>query len=834
MEREAAADWLEVRSPMQGWLWPLAKVPDPAFAEAVLGPGMAVDPLDPLVVSPIAGSVVTLHPSHHAIVVRHDCGIEVLVHVGIDTVELDGAGFTPLVELGQRVAACDPLIECDLDLIAARGLSLASPVIAVAPDGVRLHRLAPEGAVARGAVLFAVELPADIDNRPVASDESAQASVAIALPHGIHARPAAALARMLREAGLSGELSAGDRQADLASTVALMRGNFAKDETVTVRIHGAGAQTALQRVVELLGGDFAEAPPHTAPSAPASKAPAPEGQLRGLPGSAGLAAGNAFHHRPPRFEPPEQGMGIVSEQAALAAALDSVSRELEQAGSHGVVGQVMAAHRELAADPELRRLAEAGIANGQSAAFAWQTASDEVAALFANGDARLAERAADLADLSRRILSHLLGQSPEPSPAPAGSVVLAADLLPSDLAHYARCGVSAVALSGSSPTAHVAIIAAGLGLPLLTAIGTSLAEVSEGQALVVDADAGLLDLAPSAARLDEVAQASASLRSRADADRQAAHKPAVTRDGLTVPVLANLGGLDDAESAVTAGADGCGLLRTEFLFLNRSQAPDEAEQAETYAAIGQVLAPRPVTIRTLDIGGDKPVPFLPSGHEENPALGLRGLRVSLAHPALLDAQLGAVLRAARSGSGPIQLMVPMVSGLEEWRQLRSAVDRLGGTGVVRLGLMVETPAAVLLADQLAAEADFLSIGTNDLTQYVLAMDRTNPALAAQADPLHPAVLRAIGLVCAQAATHQCPVSVCGALAGDPLGIPLLIGLGVGSLSVVPTLVAATKRIVRETDRGEWSGLVQEACGLSDPAAVRRFVQSHLAAKEIGQ
>lgn len=834
MEQAQAAPMLEVLSPMQGWLWPLAQVPDPAFAQAVLGPGLAIDPLDPLVTAPISGTVVTFHPSRHAIVIRHDCGVEVLVHVGIDTVELDGQGFTARVELGQRVAAGDPLIVCDLDQVAGRPLCLASPVVVVAPDGVILHRLAGEGAIARGAVLLAVELVNGSAVAPIAPSHSATAVVPIGLPHGLHARPAAALARLLREGGLSGELAAGERRADLTSTVALMRGEFAKGEVVSVTVNGSGAEAVLRQVQAILAGDFAEVSAHA--PAPDAKAPPPvkDGQLHGLPGSAGLAVGPAVHHHQPRFELTEHGAGLATERAALAHALAATEAELDRESHAGAWGQVLAAHRELAADPELRSLADAGIAKGQSAGFAWQAASDTVAALFAGGDARLAERRADLADLTRRVLAHLCDRPPELAVAPAGAVVVAADLLPSELAHYARCAVNGVALAGSSPTAHVAIIAAGLGLPVLTALGGGIAAIAEGQHLVLDADAGLLELAPSDERLVEVRQAIAARLARSAADRAAATQGAATIDGTVIPVLANLGGLDDARAAVAAGADGCGLLRTEFLFLDRDQAPGAEEQTAAYAAIREALAGRPLTIRTLDIGGDKPVPFLPGAPEENPALGLRGVRVSLAHPALLDDQLGAVLRAAQGGEGAVQLMVPMVSGLDEWRAVRAAIERFGGTGAIRLGLMIETPAAVLLADQFAAEADFLSIGTNDLTQYVLAMDRTNPALAGKADPLHPAVLRAIGLVCGQAAPHSCPVSVCGSLAGDPLGIPLLLGLGVTSLSVVPAAVPATKRIVRSCDSGAWVALAQAACNLSGPAEVRTFVQSHLPAGEPSQ
>lgn len=820
---------VEVLAPMQGWVWPLHRVPDPAFATGGLGPGLAIDPLDPMVSAPVSGLVTTFHPSHHAIVIRHDSGIEVLVHVGIDTVELAGQGFTPRVAVGQRVEAGEPLMLCDLDLVVRRGLCLASPVVVIAPDGVTLRALSGQGRILRGAPLFVVEQTGKSASQTASPDLEVTQTVTIGLPHGIHARPAAAMARLLREAGLSGRLSAGDRQADLASTVALMRGGFVKGEAVSVAVAGADAAAVLEQVVAILGGQFIEAEAHVPASIAGTCGDAVcDGRLRGLTGSPGLAVGPAFWHRPPEFAVAEAGQGEAAERAALAAALAAVESDLEKAGGSGALGQVMAAHRELLTDPELRDLAETGIAGGQSAAFAWRAAIASVSMLFEGGDARLAERRADLADLGRRVLGHLCAEPPGRAEVPAGALVLADDLLPSELADYAANGIAGVALAGSSPTAHVAIIAAGQALPLLVAVGAGIRQVGDGDELVLDARAGILERQPESRRIAHVRSEMARLAAQAEADHAAAGQAAVTLDGLPVPVMANLGGLDDARAAVESGADGCGLLRTEFLFMNRSVPPEAAEQQSVYHAIRDILGDRPLTIRTLDVGGDKPVAFLPARHEENPALGLRGLRVGLAHPELLDAQLRAVIAATRQDEGgAVNLMVPMVAGLNEWRAVRGAFDRLGGGDSVKLGLMIETPAAVLLADQLAAEADFLSIGTNDLTQYVLAMDRTNPELAAAADPLHPAVLRAIRQVCALAGPGHCPVSVCGSLAGDPLGIPLLLGLGASSLSVVPAAVAATKRVVRHCNRGEWAELAMAACDLPGPREVRAFVQSHL-------
>ncbi|MDE2486179.1 MAG: phosphoenolpyruvate--protein phosphotransferase, partial [Alphaproteobacteria bacterium] len=345
--------------------------------------------------------------------------------------------------------------------------------------------------------------------------------------------------------------------------------------------------------------------------------------------------------------------------------------------------------------------------------------------------------------------------------------------------------------------------------------------VRDGTPLVLDAGRGVLEIDPGEARL-----AAARTRVNARAARRAALEAAAQRecrtaDGTRIEVLANIGSRADAEAAAAHGAEGCGLLRTEFLFLDRAEPPSEAEQAQAYAAIAAALPGRPVTVRTLDVGGDKPAPYLALPREDNPALGLRGVRVSLARRDLLDAQLGAILRAWPDA--PCRIMLPMVASAAEVLAVRGRLEALRGAdraAPVALGIMVETPAAAVTADLLAPHVDFLSIGTNDLAQYALAMDRTHPELAAQADGLHPAVLRLIRLAAAGAAAHGRPVSVCGGLASDPAAVPILLGLGVTALSATPARIPAVKAQVRALSLDACRELAARACEVDSAQAVR--------------
>ena len=358
-----------------------------------------------------------------------------------------------------------------------------------------------------------------------------------------------------------------------------------------------------------------------------------------------------------------------------------------------------------------------------------------------------------------------------------------------------------------------------MGLPMAVAFGAPLEAIEENSTVILDADSGRLEPNPPAERLADAKEKLDRQASAEAAARASGHALCHTGDGTRIEVFANLGSVADAEAAVTEGAEGCGLLRTEFLFLDRSTPPSEAEQTTQYQAIADALGDRPLIVRLLDVGGDKPAPYLDLPAEENPALGQRGIRVGLARTELLEAQIRAIL--AVKPKGRCRIMAPMVASLAELETVAAMIERLGGNA--ELGVMVETPAAAITADLLARRASFLSIGSNDLTQYALAMDRGNAAVAAGVDGLHPAVLRLIARTCDDARKHDTLVAVCGGLAADPLAVPILIGLGVRELSVPPARIAATKALVGQLTSDACRALAVEALALDSAAAVRAFV-----------
>ena len=406
---------------------------------------------------------------------------------------------------------------------------------------------------------------------------------------------------------------------------------------------------------------------------------------------------------------------------------------------------------------------------------------------------------------------------------PEQAVLIAEDLLPSELMSLPRERLAGLAIGRGGATSHTAIIAASLGVPTLVAMGPQLSRVPDGAWVLLDATLGKLVIEP-----DEQTQSRALLRSQRARDSGG---DCLTRDGQRITLLANLGRLEDVEPALAAGAEGCGLLRTEFLFLDRSVAPDEDEQLAAYQAIADALGGRPLAIRTLDIGGDKPVPYIRFPDEQNPALGARGIRTRLFEPELIDDQYRAIARVRGSG---VKVMIPMVSSVDELREVRERFDELRGGDPIRLGAMIETPAAALIADRLVAEADFLSIGSNDLAQYALAMDRTNPLLAASIDALHPAVLRLIAMTAEAAEGSATSVSLCGSLASDPLGALVLIGFGIRELSAVPAALPAVRNALARISLSDCRSLAKSALQLESATQVRALAAELLNAPPEGE
>ena len=825
---------LVLSSPLKGWIAPLDETPDAVFAERMLGDGLAIDPLGSTLHAPCDARVIAVHGTRHAVTLRADNGAEILMHVGLETVGLGGEGFEVHIKDGDAVKAGDKLISFDLDLLSQRAKSLITPVVITNPDAFKIVRREQDHAAAVGDFLMELAPIGGAGATLAVAEGEVSREVVVPLQHGIHARPAARIAESARKFASDVALVAVNRRASAKSPVGVMSLAIRHGDRISVVASGPDADFAVAAVVELIEGGMGEAaalPPTAAPApAPAVETvraapPSEPGLLRGVMAAPGLAIGQAVRFVSSDIVVAEAGAGAGHERAALEDALAQVRARIDKAAAKGDTARkaILGAHLAFLEDPELTASAHRLIAEGKSAGFAWRRAvGGYVEALRGLGDRRLAERVDDLIDLERQVLRALSGEEDEARALPAGAILLADELLPSQLMGVEAGQVAGFCTAKGGPTSHVAILAAAMGIPAIVAAGPGVLDVTEGAGLILDAENGTLRVGPDAGQLADAQTAIAARHERKAAAKAAAHQESRTADGTRIEVFGNVGSLNDALAAAANGAEGSGLLRTEFLFLERETPPDEDEQARQYQAIASALDGRPLIIRTLDVGGDKAAPYLPIPAEENPALGLRGVRVSLWRPHLLKTQLRAVLRVKPLGQ--CRIMVPMIASLDELRAVRAVLEEakreMGITERVELGVMIETPAAAVTADLIAAEADFLSIGTNDLTQYVLAMDRGNPELAARIDALHPAVLRMIDQTCKGAARHQRWVGVCGGLASDLVAVPVLVGLGVTELSATAATVPEVKALVRTLDVEACRALARQALDQASPEAVR--------------
>ena len=572
--------------------------------------------------------------------------------------------------------------------------------------------------------------------------------------------------------------------------------------------------------------------------------------LHGIAASRGITIGPAFHFRQAdlRFErhtPEDPAAEWARFQIALETAREQLADVYAKAEAESGAEQaaIFQAHALMLEDPELldavRTAIEEQCINAESALS--DAAEMYAQMLEALDDEYLSARAVDVRDVATRVLRILLGVAESPT---AGltvpSIILARDLTPSDTVMLDKSLVLGFCTAEGGATSHTAILARGLGLPAVVGAGPDVLEIADGATLVLDGSEGTLLVEPDEEMVTGYRARQAAVATHLAQARQMAHEPAFTRDGHRVEIVANIGNVEGAQAALEAGAEGVGLLRTEFLYLERDHLPDEEEQYRAYRAIVDPFGDLPVILRTLDIGGDKDLPYLDLPYEMNPFLGLRAIRLCLARPELFRPQLRAALRAGVGRN--LKVMFPMVATVAEVRAARAVLEECRAELLaegqpiaeeMEVGIMVEVPAAALMADHLAAEVDFFSIGTNDLSQYTLAADRTNAQVAPLATGFQPAVLRLVRDVIAAAHAQGKWVGLCGELAGEPLAIPILLGLGLDEFSMNPPAIPLAKQIIRALTLDEAREVAQAALDLRRPDAVRALVRERVPAANVG-
>ena len=666
---------------------------------------------------------------------------------------------------------------------------------------------------------------------------------------GLHARPAKIFVGIAKKFASDVRVQHGEKRVNAKSLISMLTLGAERGAQIRITVDGEDEEDALLALQTAVAEGLGEKTPPAgkgavveeaaareaavagkAPTVPEKAVGEEDGVIRGIAAAPGIVIGPLFHLRAHNIVVEKDAfLGAIEEKARLQAAVDCACQELVALHAQMMLNApaeaaIFEVHQELMNDPDLQEVVGARIEQGQNAAWAWQEAvserADVVAAL---DDALLAQRAADLRDVGHRVL-RLMGNGDGSARLPQEAVIVVAhDLSPSDTAALRNTPVLGFCTAAGGPTAHAAIIARALRLPAVVGAGERVLALDDGAIVVLNGSAGTLVVDPDGETLAKAQEAQAQWQAQQETAARSAGEQARTKDGHRVEVVANIGGVEDAREAAASGAEGVGLLRTEFLFLSREQAPTTDEQLEVYRGIVQALQGQPVIVRTLDIGGDKPLPYIQVPAEANPFLGERGIRLCLARPALLREQIRAILMAA--AAGPVRIMFPMVADLGEWRRARAIVEEerdMLSAAPVEMGIMIEIPSAALMADAFAREVDFFSVGTNDLTQYTLAMDRMHPTLAAQADGLHPAVLRLIKMTVDAAHANGKWVGVCGELGADPQAVPILVGLGVDELSVSVPAIAGVKAQIRGLALDECKALAESALACEDAGSVRKL------------
>ncbi len=749
-------------------------------------------------------------------------------------------GVLVLMDLGSALMSAEfavELLEDPPGLVLLSEAPLVEGAVAAAASasgGASLEEVAAE---ARGALAMKSGHLAPAEPAPSAD---AQATLEVRNAIGLHARPVARFVETVRRFDADVRVAKAPdgppvRATSLTNMVAL---GARFGDTLLVSASGPQAHDAIAALQALSDDGFGDgiapgpAPPSSglAAQAPANTTapagpPPPGSVLSGVPASAGLAAGEA-HHLHGAFAAPADRDADEREvqrlQGAIATAKTAIEHDRETVAARA--GQAEAAifdaHLVLLDDEALLEPAHRAIEAGATAERAWYDAAQEVAARYrALDQPLLQERAADVLDVGRRVVGALTGEAEQGA---TEGIVIAGELTPADAAGLDPGNVTGIVTAHGTATAHAAILARALGLPAVVGLGDIVLSIDDGTTLLLDGDNGTVHVDPPADVLREASERRERAVRRSARARERAHESGATKDGVRIEVFANLGSAAEASRAVEFGAEGVGLLRTEFLFLDRAELPDEDEQAQTLRDIATALDGRPLIVRTLDAGADKPLPALPMPREANPFLGVRGIRLTLERRDVLATQLRAILRVA--ADHPVKVMLPMVATLDEIRAARDALSEARShTGIdcpLELGIMVEVPAAALTASSLAEHVDFFSLGTNDLTQYTMAAERGDERLAQLLTGPQPAVLRLVQATVAGAREHGRWVGVCGELAGDPPTAVLLAGLGVTELSMAPALVPEVKEALRGVELEQAQAAAGQALAAESAAEAR--------------
>lgn len=839
-------------APLSGRVVGLEQIPDQVFSQKMLGDGFGIEPNEYKVVSPFAATVIAIPNSKHALTLKNKSGLEILIHVGMETVALQGKGFTLLVQEGQEVEAGTPLLEFDPFVLIERGAtSLISAVVFTDTENWQIQQSKIDREVKAGHdTLFVVSakyFPPTSQEPPFESEADSQndtlcMQAMVINPQGIHARPAAIFATAAKQFASEIKILGGRRVANAKSPLSLMAADIPWGSSITIEACGEDRKEAVNTLLQLLAQGLGETPRPIVAIAETTNANEAKGkpdvmrEQKGLTAAAGFAVGEAFIYSLPRPEIRKKSKGRSEELKILEQTLQACESEItsliarvrKQSAQENLqdIIDILQAHLALLTDEDLLQETKQHILSGFSAPAAYANVVESKLTILQNlPNPILAERAIDLKDVEYRMLQKFSSANKKSmlveeilfNAHDHAQILIAEDLTPSEFIKltFSQSVIAAICLVKGSPGSHTSILASNAGIPMIVKLGEQILNIPEKTSLIVAADTGTLKISPA---IQEYTLAQKEMKVRKKnwpLLLKKAQEPVSLKDGFVPVVAGNCESPTSAAKAFSAGADALGLVRSEFIFSKENQPPYEETQFSFYSQIMQAAQGKSVVFRTLDVGGDKPMPYLPLPRENNPLLGLRGIRVSLfsgqSGEDLFRSQVRAILRLQPYEARKI--LLPMISDISELIAAKKIIEEERKNLHVpsaEVGIMIEIPSAALMAEELAKSADFFSIGSNDLSQYVLAVDRTNSLLSDKLMGIHPALLALINITAKAANKAGIPAALCGNLASHPQMAALLLGLGIYELSMAPPMIPLVKETLRQKTLVECEALSARA------------------------
>ncbi len=826
---------VDIFSPLVGVLLNLSEVPDQVFSEKMVGDGVAIDPLDNKLYAPIDGVIKSVHHTNHAVIFDSEHGFDILVHIGLDTVNLKGQGFKIYVKNGDRVTQGQIIGEFDLDFVSQNAKSMITPVLIADMDPNKISFIQVNQDITNiNTPIMKVTV---INNNQIFSNNKTSLiksrEIIVTNANGLHARPAAMISKLARK--YDGEVFIEKNQVKInaKSVIAIMKLAVIQNDKIYIY---AEKEDIVNEIVNLINNFVDDSLEDSVTVAHNHVERINVGKIDGhkyygFAASDGVAIGTLVKRSEVFFKIQEHGNDVVVEKEILLKALTEVRQNIEYnlqyiSSNDEAYKNILGAHLAIITDPQLIKDIEELIDKKKSAAYAFdQIIKNNCKILADTGNKLLIERQNDLKDIRCKVLSAMLGIEVKALSFTKPTILLADELTPTDMINIDKNIVGMISVTGGA-TSHVAILAKVKGIPLLVGLNSQILNINDGMEVILDVSNGFVDLQPSQKDLQIIEERINKIKSQKEIDLVNAKEESITLDGKFIDCMANITSVNESMKVHTNGGTGVGLFRTEFIFFDRNDAPSIEEQHIIYRDILTNLKGLPFTIRTLDAGGEKQLSYIKLPHEVNPVLGVRGIRLCLERTDLLINQLTAILKLDQPN---IKVMLPMITSIDEYRVVKQIFNNIKNQYNVKnnieLGIMVEVPSVALLSEVFASEVDFFSIGTNDLTQYTLAMDREHSKLASQIDHLHPAVIKNIDLVARGAKVHDKPVSVCGLMASDKLAIPVLIGLGIEILSMNINQIAENKAFIRKLNYQDCINTAKYCLTLGTTEEVRSYLNN---------